>query len=191
MGLQMEDIDLYAKHQYAMRAGSFHASDDGTRVFNHAHWASPTGPKDWRASDDMKAHLDRMKVFDFEVDPHPYQVASIPSRNASPEIKAENGWPASPAMIYCASTDQEALASTLNDYLARWDTNQPPGHVASWLAASRDGERIAIYTQWNSVDDFGAYQVSAENEEVTSLIGASNSDHELKLFRVGSVGHKG
>jgi quinol monooxygenase YgiN len=190
MQVQMEDLDLFGKKQPAMRAASFQQSTDGTRVINYAHWADMEGLATWRASDDMKAHMERMKPFDFKVDPHPYQVVKLSAVAAAPRIAPNDGLFPTLAMFETEQTVQQDVVDALSKLIDEWDQNAPAGHYASWIAQSRDGVRVALYSQWTSADAREQFVGNGTEAVFGDGIVKTGAKAEVRGFDVGRTGYK-
>lgn len=190
MRVQMEDIDLFGRKQPAMLAASFHASADGTRVFNYAHWTSLEGLRAWRSSPDMAAHLMRMKPFDFEVDPHPYQVSQVWATGARPCIEPEPSFRSALAMVECEADRQARLAERLADLMTGMSKDPPDGLTASWLAVSSDGVRIAIYLQFSSSQACDQFRDGRHADAIRETCERHTSSVEIHAYSVGSTGYK-
>jgi quinol monooxygenase YgiN len=190
MRVQMEDLDLFGKKQPAMRAASFQQSTDGTRVINYAHWADMEGLATWRASDDMKAHMERMKPFDFQVDPHPYQVVKMSAVARAPRIAPKDGLSPTLAMIEVEASKQAGVIELLTSAIDGWGEDAPKGHHASWVAQSRDGVRVALYSQWKSQEAREDFLEQVVADGFASALSGLGISVEVKGFDVGLTGYK-
>jgi heme-degrading monooxygenase HmoA len=188
MRVQEEDLSLFGRKQPAMRAASFHRSIDGDRVINYAHWSDLSGLAAWRQSADFKAHMDRMAGFEFTVDPHPYQIVGLSKGIEAPRIAPHNDLFPTLIMAEVEAGAQADLAQVLTGEISALSPDAASGHHASWLAQSRDGVRLAIYSQWKSAPARQRFIEAGGGRLGAALAGAIK--YEVKGFEVGAVGYK-
>ena len=160
--LEVKEIDKYGDNMDSALAASFHRSLEGSRVFNYAHWQSQQALEASQQSEEFKAHIDRMSHLDFTPDPRVYEVVGICGEE-QPVIDSNSSTFLVLTMIYALPGSQQSIIEFIT-----CDRLLQAGIVSSHLLRSRDGERVAVYTQCR--DRNTAKSLSISLSDISELI---------------------
>ena len=155
--LELEESIQYSDEREGEMAAIVHRSLSGDRVFDYAQWRSQAAIEKFTQSDAFQQHLERVSHLDFQSDPRPYEVVETISDGEAAEISDQalaqttaQGMIVTLTMIWVQSGAQLGVVEQLSEKMRGLRAQKPEHMVSSYLLSSSDGERVAVYTQWQS-----------------------------------------
>jgi quinol monooxygenase YgiN len=85
-----------------------------------------------------------------------------------PTLSIDNELVAAIALFSTTSDNQQQLIDILEESFTT--LKQQPGFVSLSIHKSRDGLRVAIYDQWETIDDFETFFNSATGKELIDKV---------------------
>ncbi|MGF1493803.1 MAG: antibiotic biosynthesis monooxygenase family protein [Microcoleaceae cyanobacterium] len=186
--VEVEEIEKYGAEMDGALAASFHRSLTGNRVFNYAQWESKEALQASQETEAFKQHLERMSHLDFTPDPKVYEIIELFSLEENPKVQQENTITPVLTMVFTRPDTQakiiELFQKEFKDHII---SSQFTGLVSSHLLRSKDGERVALYTQWNNESITLTREVEELSRTTLNQIKSLSEEFESLAYEVVGV----
>ena len=148
LALQIEQTRRFRVHMRGFISSTFHRGLDGTRILNYALWEGAEDVARARQSAAFRGHLGQLDRFEYSNDMHLYRAVAVLSGGAPPVT--ETGGRAGIAIMSTTAGRQARVAKSLAKGLgAALREGRAAGLLSASVLGSLDGERVAVYLQWN------------------------------------------